>query len=147
MRRHAFAACAVLALGAVALATGVAAQGNVLQQRQALMKEMGDQVKAGSAVLKGQAKYDAEKAAAIFKSLGASMQDFGKLFPPGSNTGDTKAAPAVWSDRAGFDAAIASFNKVVAANAGAAGTEAGFKTAFTAVANECRTCHETYKLR
>lgn len=136
---------AVLLMGATA---GVAvAQEGPVAQRKALMKEIGQKAEMGGNILKGQAAYDPQTAAAIFKTFADNIKSFGSLFPPGSDTGDTKALPAVWSDRAGFDAAIAKFEKAVADNAPNAGTESGFKVAFMTVAESCRSCHQSFKAR
>ncbi|WP_341988872.1 cytochrome c [Azorhizobium sp. AG788] len=128
-------------------ATVVVAQTDPIKDRKAVMKEIGDQTKVAGAMVKGEAPYDAAKAAAIFKTYADGAAKYGALFPAGSDAGDTKAAPAIWSDRAGFDAALAKFKADIAANVGAIGTEAGFKTAMAAVGDNCRTCHQTYKLR
>lgn len=131
----------------VPLVAGVAfAQSDVIKQRKALMSAMGDQTKAGAAILKGEQPYDPAKAAAIFKAY-TDGANFGTLFPAGSDKGDTKAAPAIWSDRAGFDAEMAKFNAAVQQGLPNIGTEAGFKTAFQNVAATCRTCHSTYQAR
>lgn len=131
----------------VPLVAGVAfAQSDVIKQRKALMDALGDQTKAGAAILKGEQPYDPAKAAAIFKAY-TDAAAFNTLFPEGSDKGDTKAAPAIWSDRAGFDAQMAKFNAAVQQGLPQIGTEAGFKTAFQNVAATCRTCHSTYQSR
>ncbi|WP_029002598.1 c-type cytochrome [Azorhizobium doebereinerae] len=128
-------------------ATAVVAQTNVIKDRQAIMKDIGDQTKVAGAMVKGEAPYDAAKAAAIFKTYTDGAAKFGALFTEGSNVGETKAAPAIWSDRAGFDAALAKFKADVAANVDKVGTEAGFKAAMAAVGEDCAACHRAYKLR
>lgn len=139
---------AVLVAGLlVPLVAGVAfAQSDVIKQRKALMDALGDQTKAGAAILKGEQPYDAAKAAAIFKAY-TDAAKFNTLFPAGSDKGDTKAAPAIWSDRAGFDAEMAKFNAAVQQGLPTIGTESGFKSAFMSVAATCRTCHSTYQSR
>lgn len=135
---------APFAAACLALSAGLAiAADDPIKARQALMKEIGDQTKAGAAMLKGEAPFDAAKAQAIFTTYGANMPKFTALFPKGSEGGDS--TDAVWNDNAGFVEAIARFNKLVADNAGNAGTEAGFKTAFAEVAQDCRACHRLYK--
>ncbi len=128
-------------------ATVVVAQTDLIAARKAVMKDIGDQTKVAGAMVKGDVAYDAAKAAIIFKSYTDGAAKFGSMFPAGTETGDTKAAPAIWSDRAGFDAALTKFKADIAANVGNIGTEAGFKTAMAAVGDNCRTCHQTYKLR
>ncbi|MFH1554637.1 MAG: cytochrome c [Pseudomonadota bacterium] len=128
-------------------ATVVVAQTDPIKLRKDLMKQIGDQTDIGAKMLKGETPFDPAKAAAIFKTFSENGAKFGALFPAGSDTGDTKATAAIWSDRAGFDAALAHFNKAVADNAANVGTESGFKTAFAAVAEDCRSCHRAYKAR
>lgn len=71
---------------------------------------------------------------------------FATMFPPGSDKGDTLAAPAIWTDRAGFDA----INKkaVDAATAMAAAARAGDRAAvadqYKAMAGTCGECHKAY---
>jgi len=137
---------AAVLLGLFAV-TAASAQTNVLQQRRAAMKEIGEQTDIGAAIAKGQQPFSAAKAQLIFQTYKDKMVGFEKLFPPGSDTGETKATSAVWTDRAGFDAAIAKFKQAVADNAANGVTEAGFKAAFSAVAENCRACHQTYKSR
>ena len=73
----------------------------------------------------------------------------GEQFPEGSETGmETEAAPAIWSDRAGFDAAVAKFK--AAADAGVAAAPAdldGLKAVFGPLTQNCGACHETYRLK
>lgn len=134
---------------ATATATlSVAHADNVIQQRQARMKEMGEQMKVGADMAKGAIAFDAAKAADIFKSLQTNMDGFVGLFPPGSDTGENKATANVWTDRAGFEAAVASFDKVVAdAVATGAADVASFRTVFAAAGEGCRSCHQTFKTR
>ncbi|GGF62138.1 hypothetical protein GCM10007301_22360 [Azorhizobium oxalatiphilum] len=138
---------ALLAALLVPLATTAALAQNVMQERRALMKEIGDDTKVAAAMMKGETPYDAAKAAAIFKDYAADAEKFGTLFPEGSNVGETKAAPALWTDRAGFDAALAKFKADIAANADKVGTPDGLKTAMAAVGSNCRACHQSYTQR
>lgn len=133
-------------LGAVVLSSAGVAQ-NVISERKAVMKRLGDQSDLGAAMLKGQLPYDPAKAAAIFASYKGALDGYVGLFPTGSDRGETKATPAIWSDRAGFEAAKAAFDKAVAENSGTVGTADGFKASFVAVANACRSCHQSFKQR
>jgi len=137
-------AAAALALG---LATAVPAQGDVVRQRQEAMKVIGGQFDIAAAMVKGQQPFDAAKVDGVFRVLKEKSAGYAALFPAGSNAGDSKATPAVWRDPAAFAAAVASFQKLVAENAPKAATAQGFKAAFTAVADGCRSCHQTYKTR
>jgi cytochrome c556 len=69
------------------------------------------------------------------------------FFPDDSKTGDTKAGPAIWEDRAGFEAAAAKLatDAKAAAEASKGGLDA-FKAAFGAAAGNCKACHDEYRI-
>ncbi|HVZ09149.1 c-type cytochrome [Rhodopila sp.] len=79
------------------------------------------------------------------------MAEWGKLipslFPPGSDQGDTKALPAIWSDAAGFKKAADDFSAAALklADAAKAGDEAGVAAATKAVGEACGACHKTFR--
>ena len=71
------------------------------------------------------------------------------LFPAGSDKGNTKALPEVFSDHAGFEKAagvlhVASMKLAAAADAN---DQAAFATAFGEVGAACGACHRTYRAR
>ncbi len=71
-------------------------------------------------------------------------------FPPGFDRGDTKAQPAVWSDRAGFEAANTRMlgQLDVLKAAAASGDTAAFATAFQATGPQfCGGCHRNFRAR
>jgi cytochrome c556 len=84
------------------------------------------------------------------KAIGAWGRAIPGLFPPGTDTGhNTKALPAVWSDRAGFEksaaALVAASDKlVIAANAD---DKAAFADGFKEMSAACGACHKTYRAK
>jgi cytochrome c556 len=80
------------------------------------------------------------------KIIAANMEQFPSLFPPGSESGDTKASAKIWEDMAGFEAASAKLvaDAKAAETAAASGLDA-FKTALGAVGANCGGCHEAYR--
>lgn len=72
------------------------------------------------------------------------------LFPDGTQTGhNTKALPAVWSDRAGFTKAASDFTTAaekLQADA-TAGNKDAFKADYQAMGATCGACHRTYRAR
>ncbi|MBS0480461.1 MAG: cytochrome c [Proteobacteria bacterium] len=69
------------------------------------------------------------------------------MFPPGSDGGATKALPAVWSDRAGFEKAAAAY-EVEGRKLGdlaQAGDKAGFAAQWAVVRGACSACHDKYR--
>src|SRR5690606_40123173 len=54
---------------------------------------------------RGQAQFDGAAATAAFEAIAAASKDYGDLFPEGSETGgQTEALPAIWENKADFDA-------------------------------------------
>src|SRR5262252_22764 len=111
----------VLAAAAVALAvTAVAAQSDPIAARKALMKKNGDEAKAAAAMVKGEAPFDAARAHTIFATFADSAAKAPALFPDNSKTGgDTAALPAIWENKADFDARLAKFGADAKAAQGA----------------------------
>jgi cytochrome c556 len=74
---------------------------------------------------------------------------FDKLFPAGSDKGETKALPTVWSDNAGFVKASANasaaYDKL--AMAAGSGDMAATAAAFGDVGKACGACHTTYRAK
>lgn len=69
------------------------------------------------------------------------------LFPPGSDTGDTKAKPAIWSNKADFEAKAKDFGAAAQklAELAQAGDAAGVKAQFGVVGKTCGACHDSYR--
>ena len=133
----------IFSAGFAGMAVG---QDTAIPARQELMKMNGAAAKAASDMIKGTTPYDAVKAADAMKIIAANMEEFPSLFPPGSETGDTKASPKIWEDTAGFQAAAAdAAADAKAAEAAAAGGVDAFKAAFAAVGADCGGCHEAYR--
>lgn len=145
MSRTFFAAALIVALAAPALAQG----GDPIATRQALMKQNGKDTKAGGEMLKGVTPFDAAKAQAIFTGMNDVANKFGNYFPKGSEKGgDTEAAPAIWAKPAEFKAALAKFQKDTAAAVAAKPTTlAAFGQQFGAVTANCKSCHETFRVK
>src|SRR5580692_9747085 len=85
------------------LATSVYADGDAIQQRQELLKAIGDAVKPVAAMLKGEAPFEAATVKASLATVSANAKKLPTLFPDDSKTGhDTRALPAIWSEKEKF---------------------------------------------
>ncbi len=78
------------------------------------------------------------------------MAQFPSTFPPGSDHGhNTKALPAVWSDRPGFEQAagnlIAATRKLSAL--AKADDTAGFDAQVKTVGDACKACHDKFRAK
>lgn len=147
-----------LAAGSCALAqtAAPAAPGQAraqVEERRAVFKLIGANFRPLGAVLKGDAQYDATDAKKRIDRLVFLSGLLPEVFPESSNVGepDSKAKPDVWSKRAEFDAAIKKFQTDLAAlqtvNDRDPSGGAGFKTALGSVAQNCKACHDDYKLK
>lgn len=69
------------------------------------------------------------------------------FFPPGSNTGDTKALPVIWTDRATFDSRAADALREARAlqAVAAAGNRAGLEDALRTLGASCTACHDRFR--
>ena len=116
--------------------------------RHELMESVGDAAKVVGAMLKGEREYDAAAAAESLATFGDVAARFGDLFPAGTETGaDTEAAPAIWEDRAGFDAALKDWSDATAAAVAAApATLEDAKPVLGEVFKACKGCHDTYRI-
>jgi cytochrome c556 len=138
----------VLAAAAVALAvTAVAAQSDPIAARKALMKSNGDQAKVGAAMFKGEAPFDLVKAHAIFATFADSAAKAPALFPDSSKTGgETAALPAIWENKADFDARLMKFGADSKAAQGAVKDFDTFKATWGGLLKDnCGGCHEKYR--
>lgn len=134
---------------AVLAPVAVSAQGDAIANRKAdfqtLRKSMGEikNIVDGKAGIETAAA-PAQAMVAVGKNIAAKVN-----FPAGSDKGDTKALPLIWSDAAGFDKAAGALNTglgalVVAANAK---NLDGLKVAFGDVGKACGACHDTYRAK
>jgi cytochrome c556 len=138
----------VLAAAAVALGvTTVTAQQDPIAARKAIMKANGEQAGIGAKMNRGEEPFDLAKAKKIF----ATYQNAAKtqtLWPDTSKTGgDTAALPALWENKADFDAKLVKFvNDAKAAEAAVKDLDT-FKAQFTEVQKNCGGCHQPYRKR
>jgi cytochrome c556 len=69
------------------------------------------------------------------------------MFPAGSNLPNSKALPAIWSDRPGFEARATAYAEAAArmAEAAQSGDRAAFLARWTEVRATCSACHDGYR--
>ena len=141
---------AVLALcGAAVLAVPALAQNlDAIEKRQQLMKDNGKAAKAAGAILKGEAEFSPDKATEIFTQMHEISVKFGDYFPEDSKTGGkTEAAPAIWEKPEAFKAALAKYQEDTQAAVDAAPQDVDtFKQTFGMVAQNCKGCHEDFRI-
>lgn len=143
----------VALIGAMAGGAIVGGATYALAQRDpiAARKDNCEQASAVMKAIKGiiDAKAPTASAVQLAAKLKGLQLAFVKYFPRGSDKGDTRALPAVWSDMAGFaarnKAAEVAYEKLaVAAGSGDLGALAA---AFGAAGKACGACHDTYRAK
>ena len=137
-----------LAAGAmVSGATIALAQADVIKERQENRKQTAATMRAIKGIIDAKGPTAGAVAeAAKLKTLEAA---FVKLFPAGSDKGETKALPTVWSDMAGFQAASknadAAFDKLLVA--AGSGDMAALTAAFADTGKACGACHDKFRAK
>lgn len=145
MRSSTFYAAAVAAVVSIAT-TAVLAQQDINAERQALMKANGRHAGVIVRMTRGDEAFDAAKVKAAFDQWDETAMKFPGLFPDSSKGGETRALPAVWTERPKFEAAVAQFKKDVDDNrAKAMSGLDGLKVALAAVSKNCSSCHEAFR--
>ena len=138
---------ALLAGGIVDGATVAMAQADIIKQRQDNRKATAAEMRAIKGII--DAKGDAKGAVAHAAKLKELELAFVKMFPAGSDKGETKALPTVWTDMPGFQkasqAADAAYDKL--AVAAGSGDLAALGVAFGDTGKACGACHNTYRAK
>lgn len=139
-----FAATSAIAI----LATSALA--DPVSDRIGIMKSNGQQMSVLAPIARGQADYDAAVVMAALQKLSENAVAFdpATLFPEGTDTGNTTAAPAIWEKPEDFLAAVEKF-KADTAKAVEANPQDidAFRAVFGDVAGNCGACHETFRVR
>jgi len=119
----------------------------VIKHRQAVMKAVGGHMGAMAAIVKGQVKFPGD-----LKVHAGAMADLAgiaeRLFPEGSDFGDTRAKEDIWKKPAEFKKIVDAFKTESAklAKAAEGGDMNAFGEQFKALGkNACGACHETFR--
>ena len=144
----------VLAVAAIALGISVAvAQQDPIAARKTLMKGNLDQAKIGTAMMKGEAPFDLEKAHKIFATFQDTAVKAPALFPENSideATADDPytASPKIWQSLDDFKARFAKFGADAKEAEASVKDLDSFKAAFGSIGkNDCGGCHEQYRVK
>ena len=138
----------LIAAAALASASLALAGDDPRHERHELMEGVGDAAKPIGQMLKGERDFDGKVVMTSLETWHEASMKFGDLFPPGSETGEgTEAAPAIWEDREGFDAALADWRDATQAaiDAGPQTLEEA-KPVIGEAFNTCKNCHDGYRI-
>lgn len=139
--------------GALLLGVGVGvAQQDPVKDAQNVMKNNGKNLGGVlSPMFKGDKPYDQAAVDAALTQLDDTAKKLPAMFPASVKDakweGDYAPSPKVWEDKAGFDAKVASFTKVVAEARAKIKDLDSLKANFPGIGKECGACHETFRLK
>lgn len=132
-----------LAFGVTA---AIAQNAAVIKSRQDLLEEVGDAVKPVGAMFKGEADFELPKVQAALKTIQEKAATLPALFPDDSKTGgETEALPAIWDDKADFEARFKKLSDAAKAAEAAITDEDTFRGAWKDVVGNCSACHKKYR--
>ncbi|MFT3931014.1 MAG: cytochrome c [Spongiibacteraceae bacterium] len=124
-----------------------------IEARKAVFTLIANNFKPIGDTLQGKKPYEAADIQKRSARVAFLSEFIAETLPEVSNTGlpDTKAKAEIWSDRAGFDKKLNEFREHAATLAKVSATETtasdAFKTAAAAVGQDCKSCHEAYKVK
>lgn len=147
-RKLVLVAAIVVAAGGFAPGGASFAQGiDPIQTRQAGQDLIAGDFAGIKAVIA--AKGDVKTLEGPAKAISRWAKLFPSLFPPGSDTGETKAAPKIWTEKPEFEKAALrlSTEADALATAAKAGDAAAVEAAFKSVSEACGACHKEYRLK
>lgn len=140
------ATAALLVLSAPASAQ-FAKPEDAIKYRQSALSVMGTHFGRVGAMASGRAPYDAKVAADNAEIVAAMSKLPWAGFMPGTDKGNTKAKPEIWTEQAKFkeynDKLQAETTKLAAASK--TGNLDSLKTAFAATADTCKACHDAFR--
>lgn len=125
------------------------ASADVIKDRQDKMEIVGKSMGIVGKMAKGQTDFDGEAALAAFVAMKDAAEGYETLFPEGSETGgETEAAPAIFTDRAGFEAKVADFKaSLVKVTAAAPASVEALGASVGEVGQNCGVCHKAYRVK
>jgi cytochrome c556 len=148
MMMRTVAVAATLLLGVSA----VMAQQDAVKLAQDAMKANGKNLGGVlSPMFKGEKPYDQAAVDAALAQLDDTAKKLPTLFPVSVKDakweGDFSPSSKIWDDKAGFDARVASFAKVVTEAKAKIKDLDSLKANFPGIGKECGGCHETFRVK
>ncbi len=125
--------------------TAVMAQSDPIAARKGMMKAVGGANGAITQMLDGKVPFEAAKAKAALMTINENAGKIAPLFPANSKDGDTAALPAVWENKADFDAKMVKMGADAKAAADKVTDLDSLKANIGSVRQNCGGCHNVYR--
>lgn len=121
---------------------------DLIEKRKKTFKSILPELKVGKQMLKGDKAFDAAAAKKIFQTYADAAKQLKAMFPEDSKTGaETRALPAIWENKADFDAKMAKFEADSSEAIGKVTDLASFKASWGTVMSNCGGCHKPYRAK
>lgn len=137
---------ALFAMSGAVLTAFAATEEDTIKYRQAVMKSVGGHMGAIAQIVRGKVDHK-EDLAYHAEAISRAMDDVVKLFPKGSDFGETRALSAIWEKAADFKQKSEDSRSAAAAFAAAArsGSQSDIGPKFKGLADSCKACHKDYR--
>jgi cytochrome c556 len=139
------AVASIVVAGLVAGASLAVVYADAYQDRHMLMEEINDAMKPLGAIAKKEAPFDAAAVKASATTIAENLKKAHELFLPGSDGGESRAKPEIWTDRGGFDKQMKDAQAAAVALSSVK-DEAAFLPALRTLGGSCKSCHDMYRL-
>lgn len=139
-----FLAVSVFSIETTATAQDAVTEG-AIKYRKSVMKAVGGNMGAIVGIIKGSG--DMADLGLHTKQMAELSMIAGKLFPEGSDFGETTALPVIWEKPDDFAMAIKQFQTAAAGinSAAASGDMAATGAALNELGKSCKNCHENFR--
>lgn len=136
----------VLAAAFAALGiTAVVAQSDPIAARKALMKENNNQARIAREMIDGTQPFNLDMARKVFTTFGGVAGKGKDLWPDSSKTGESASLPAIWDNKADFEAKLAAFSADAKLAEGKVTDLDSFKEQLREIGKHCGGCHNAYR--
>jgi len=126
--------------------TAAIAQSNVVEQRQALMKEMAAQTRPIGGMMRGQEPFDLAKVQNGLKVFAENPKKAAALFPESSKSAEkTEALPSIWENKSKFETIMTKLSQDAQTAMTSIKDEASFKAEMPKVLGNCGACHNDFR--
>ncbi|MEM7462221.1 MAG: cytochrome c [Pseudomonadota bacterium] len=143
--RQPIVAATLFAIGVV-LGTAIASASDVVEERTAAMDTIRFGLSKAVPMIKGERPFDPELAEAALRMTYTGALAFQGKFPEGSV--HKGANPAIWVNKADFEAKVVDFIKAAKAGVDAKPqTVEAFKVAYDELLADCASCHKLYRIK
>lgn len=138
----------LMSLSSVAMSASIA-NADAIKDRQDKMKIVGKSMGIVGKMAKGQSEFNGKAALAAFVAMKDAAKGYETLFPDGTETGgNTEAAIAIFTDRAGFEAKVANFEaSLVKVTAALPASVEALGAMVGEVGQNCGACHKAYRVK